>query len=202
MWRGTAAVKQHGQKARKAAACHTGGHHAQRVAQRKGQRPLGDKRCPHQQVLRRSAALCLSKPMREQQAGQRHTNGRHHTADHDCRHNVHLVTDQRQCAGQVGRFVDRPTVVGCHQRAQHDTHQQAAAAAHHIQHAVQPLVEPPQRRVDHQRHQRRNAQEAAQRRQKAAAHLLQVFGHFIAQPVQKAHQQPGRKPGDQRTPES
>ena len=47
----------HSQRTGQAAACHAGGHHAQRITQRKGQRTLGYKGCPHQQVLRRGATL-------------------------------------------------------------------------------------------------------------------------------------------------
>ena len=117
-----AAAKLHSQCTGQAAACHAGGHHAQRITQRKGQRALGYKGCPHQQVLRRGATLLLGEAVREQQAGQRHADGRHHTADHDRRHNVQLVADQRQRAGQVGGLVDGPAIVGGHQRTQHSAH--------------------------------------------------------------------------------
>ena len=159
-----AAAKLHSQRTGQAAACHAGGHHAQRITQRKGQRTLGYKGCPHQQVLRRGATLLPGEAVREQQAGQRHADGRHHTADHDRRHNVQLVADQRQRASQVGGLVDGPAIVGGHQRTQHSAHRQTAAAAHRIQRTVQLLVKASQRRVDRQRHQRRNAQQTEQRR--------------------------------------
>ena len=201
MGRRAAAAKQYGQEPGQRTACHAGGYDPQRVAQGKGQRTLGHKGRAHHKVLRHGAALGLGEPRREQQAGQCQPQRGDHTARHDGGHEVILAVGHSQRAGDVGRLVDGPAVVGGHQRTQHGTQHQAAATLQLGKRQRHPAVEPPQRRVDDHKHQPADKKQAQQRHQQPGLDVVQILGDAAEQSVQQAYHQPGGKARNEAPPE-